>query len=106
MLLCTSVTYLLVESTSFFSCSTSSSSGGVINFSNSNNGQCVLNEVCGYDCCLTYTSGPHAQFAYIYNTMIAFFIDRDCMYCYSYPTIASKWKSLKHYDSKKKEDEI
>ena len=46
---CTSVTYLLVESTSFFSCKTSSDYGGAIFFSNGN-GQCVLHEVCGYDC--------------------------------------------------------
>jgi hypothetical protein len=62
---CTSVTYLLVESTSFFSCSTSTYYGGAIYFSYSS-GQCVLHEVCGYDCCSTYTSsGPHGQFAYI-----------------------------------------
>jgi predicted outer membrane repeat protein len=62
---CTSVTYLLVESTSFFTCKTSSSQGGAIYFSNSN-GQCVLHEVCGYDCCSTYTSYSYYQFAYIY----------------------------------------
>jgi hypothetical protein len=63
-LYCTS-TYLLVESTSFFSCKTSSRFGGAIYFSNSNDGQCVLCEVCGYDCCSTYTGTPHYQFAYI-----------------------------------------
>jgi hypothetical protein len=60
---CTSVTYLLVESTSFFSCSTSTRNGGAIYFSYSS-GQCVLYELCGYDCYSTYTSGPHGQFAY------------------------------------------
>jgi hypothetical protein len=59
-----SVTYLLVESTSFFSCKTSSGVGGAIYFSNSNNGQCVLYELCGYDCCLTHSNYP--QFIYIY----------------------------------------
>jgi hypothetical protein len=49
----TSVTYLLVESTPFFSCKTSGGNGGAICFSNTNNGQCVLYEVCGYDCCTT-----------------------------------------------------
>jgi predicted outer membrane repeat protein len=51
---CTSVTYLLVESSSFFSCNTSATDGGAIYFYNGN-GQCVLYGVCGYDCCSTYT---------------------------------------------------
>jgi hypothetical protein len=58
---CTSVAYLLVESSSFFSCSTSYCYGGAIYFSNSN-GQCVLHEVCGYDCYSTHTSYPYGQF--------------------------------------------
>jgi hypothetical protein len=62
-LYCTSVTYLLVESTSFFSCKTSGGYGGAIYFSNTNNGQSVLHEVCGYDCCST--SSTDHQFAYI-----------------------------------------
>jgi hypothetical protein len=61
---CTSVTYLLVESTSFSSCSTSSGNGGAIYFSNSG-GQCVLYEVCGYDCCSTNTGSSSGQFVYI-----------------------------------------
>jgi hypothetical protein len=63
-LFCSSVTYLLVESTSFFSCKTSSSHYGAIYFENSG-GQCVLYEVCGYDCCSTYASTSYYQFAYI-----------------------------------------
>jgi hypothetical protein len=59
-LYCTSVTYLLIESTSFFSCN-SSSSGGAIYFYNSN-GQCVLHEVCGYDC---FSTNSFHNFAYI-----------------------------------------
>jgi hypothetical protein len=54
-----SVTCLLVESSSFFSCKTSGSYGGAIHFSNTGGGQCVLHEVCGYDCC----SNPYYQFA-------------------------------------------
>jgi hypothetical protein len=46
---CTSVTYLLVESSSFFSCKTNCR-GGAINF---NSGQFVLYGVCGNDCCTT-----------------------------------------------------
>jgi hypothetical protein len=61
-LYCSSVTYLLVESTSFFSCKTSGR-GGAIDFSISNNGQCILYKVCGYDCCST--TGTYSQFAYI-----------------------------------------
>jgi hypothetical protein len=65
-LYCTSVTYLLVESSSFFSCKTSSSYGGAIYFYNQNNGECVLYEVCGNDCYTTYNSGTsYGQFAYI-----------------------------------------
>jgi hypothetical protein len=56
----TSVTYLLVESSSFFSCK-ANSQGGAIYFSNSG-GQSVLHKVCGYDCC---TISSYYQFAYI-----------------------------------------
>jgi predicted outer membrane repeat protein len=63
---CTSVTYLLIESSSFFSCNTSNQNGGAIFFYNTGNGQCVLHEVCGYDCCSTYTGSSIGQFAYIY----------------------------------------
>jgi hypothetical protein len=63
---CTSVTNLLIESTSFFSCSTSAIYGGAIYFSNENSGQSVLHSVCGYDCCSTYSSGySDGQFARI-----------------------------------------
>jgi hypothetical protein len=62
---CTSVTCLLVESSSFFSCKASNRYGGAIYFSNSD-GQCVLHEVCCYDCFSTYTSSSSwGQFAYI-----------------------------------------
>jgi hypothetical protein len=64
-LYCTSVTSLLIESSSFFSCKTSSNRGGAIYFSNSNS-QCVLYGVCGYDCCSTYAGGSSYQFAFIY----------------------------------------
>jgi hypothetical protein len=59
---CTSVTYFLVESTSFISCSTSDQYGGAVYFSNG--GQCALHEVCGYDCCSTYTSRSDGQFVH------------------------------------------
>jgi hypothetical protein len=62
----TSVTYLLVESSSFFSCSTSSNYGGAIYFSNTNSGECVLYGVCGNDCCSTYAGTSYSQFAAIY----------------------------------------
>jgi hypothetical protein len=60
-----SVTYLLVESSSFFSCKISSYGGGAIYFYNTNNAQCVLYRVCGNDCYSTSTGTPHGQFAYI-----------------------------------------
>jgi hypothetical protein len=62
---CTSVTNLLVELSSFFTCKTSNYYGGAIYFSNTNNGQCVLNEVCGYDCYTTYSGYSPGQFAHI-----------------------------------------
>jgi hypothetical protein len=67
---CTSVQYLLVESSSFFSCKTSGSYGGAIYFYNTNNGQCVLNGLCGYDCCTT-TSNSYGQFNYVFVQNIA-----------------------------------
>jgi hypothetical protein len=60
----TAVTYLLIESSSFFSCNTTSQYSGAIYFSN-NNGQSVLHKVCGNDCCSTYGYNPHCQFAMI-----------------------------------------
>jgi hypothetical protein len=59
---CTSVTYLLVESTSFFSCKTSGSNGGAVYFSN-DGGQCVLHKVCGNDC--NSGSSSNSQFSYV-----------------------------------------
>jgi hypothetical protein len=58
----TSMAYFLAESTSFFSCKTSSA-GGAIYFEHTNSGQCVLHEVCGYDCCTT--ADTRFQFACI-----------------------------------------
>ena len=63
-LFCTSATYFIVKSSSFFSCRTSGGYGGAIYFSNTNNGQSILYEVCGYDCFTTY-SAPYYQFAHI-----------------------------------------
>jgi hypothetical protein len=60
---CTSVTYLLIESTSFISCSTSGQNGGAVYFSNSR-GQCALHRICGFDCCSTYTSRSDGQFVF------------------------------------------
>jgi hypothetical protein len=59
---CSSVTCLLVESSSFFSCKTSANLGGAIHFYNYNSGECVLYKVCAYDCCSNY----EYQFAYIF----------------------------------------
>jgi hypothetical protein len=63
-LYCTS-NYLLVESSSFFSCKTSSSNygGGAICFYNTGSGECVLEGVCGYDC--ISTGSVYCQFAWI-----------------------------------------
>jgi hypothetical protein len=61
-----SVQRLLVESSSFFSCSTSVNYGGAIYFSNTNSGECILHKVCGNDCISTYTSSSSGQFTYVY----------------------------------------
>jgi hypothetical protein len=55
----TSVIYLLVESSSFFSCKTSAYYGGAICFLNMNNGQSVLHTVCGNDCNSGTAHGQH-----------------------------------------------
>jgi hypothetical protein len=61
-----SVTYFLIESTSFFSCNATGSGnrGGAIYFSHSSSGQCVLYKVCGCDCCCT-GSGNYGVFGFI-----------------------------------------
>jgi hypothetical protein len=59
---CTAVIYLLIESSSFFSCKTSSSEG-VIYFYNSGSEGCVLHKVCANDCCAG--SGYSNQFGRI-----------------------------------------
>jgi hypothetical protein len=63
---CSSVTYFLVESTSFISCETSSSSFGGAIYLSYRDAQSVLHGVCGYDCCATCSSGSNYQFAGIY----------------------------------------
>jgi hypothetical protein len=62
-----SVQYLLVESSSFFSCKSSGGAGAIL-FSNTNNGQCVFHAVCGYGCCST---SNNVQFGhtYVYNVL-------------------------------------
>jgi hypothetical protein len=62
---CYSTTYFLVESSSFFSCTTSDTWGGAIRFHDTNNGQCVLHKVCGFDCCSINTGGTSGQFVFI-----------------------------------------
>jgi hypothetical protein len=64
-LYCSSATYLLVESSYFYSCKTTSTHGGAIYFSYSS-GECVLHRVCGYSCFSTnIDSTTYGQFAYI-----------------------------------------
>jgi hypothetical protein len=65
---CTSTQYLLVESTSFFSCKTSANRGAIY-FNNQNNGQCVLYEVCGYDCCTTNSNSYQFGDIYVSNSV-------------------------------------
>jgi hypothetical protein len=58
-LYCSSMTYFLVELSSFFSCKSSSHGGAICVYS----GQYVLYGVCGYDCYST-TGGYIGQFSY------------------------------------------
>jgi hypothetical protein len=62
-----SVQRLLIESSSFFSCSTGGQFGGAIYFSNTNNGESVLHKVCGNDCCSTNTGYSYDQFLCVYG---------------------------------------
>jgi predicted outer membrane repeat protein len=94
----TSISYLLVESTSFFSCKTSSGYGGAIYFSNTNSGQSVLHEVCGYDCCTT--DSTCCLFDYIY-----FKNDISSKNYINYSSISrcvneNAYQLLYHYDGK------
>jgi hypothetical protein len=66
-LYCNSATSFLVESSSFFSCKTSSNTGGAIYFTNSNS-EYVFHGVCGYNC---YSGAASYQFAYIVGNNIA-----------------------------------
>jgi hypothetical protein len=63
-----SAQYLLVESTSFFSCKTSSNAGALY-FYNTNNGQCVLYNVCGNDCCTTNSNAYQFVYIVVYNSI-------------------------------------
>jgi hypothetical protein len=58
-----SVYKLLVEQTTFISCSTSSSYGGGIYFYSTTNGECVLSKICGFNCLST----GNGLFAYVYT---------------------------------------
>jgi hypothetical protein len=88
----TTVKYLLIESTSFFSCSTNNQDGGAIYIRNSN--EIILYKVCGYDCCSTHTSDGDGQFAYIYTSDTA--SDR-ISFNYSSITRCVGWESASYW---------
>lgn len=57
---------LLIESSLFHSCSSSAIYGGAIYFENANNGQCILNIICSFNCTSTLmNSNSWGQFAYV-----------------------------------------
>jgi hypothetical protein len=61
-LFCSSSVYrLLIEQTTFISCSTSGSYGGGIYFLSTTYGECVLSRICGFNCSAKSTS----HFAYV-----------------------------------------
>jgi hypothetical protein len=57
---------LLVEQSSYISCTTTNSYGAGIYFCNTASGECILSKVCGFDCSST-KSGSTGQFCYIYT---------------------------------------
>ena len=52
---CTS-TRLLIEDSSFISCTTSSLRGGAIYYTSTSSGKVLLNRICAYSCYSTYTT--------------------------------------------------
>jgi hypothetical protein len=98
-LCCTSVTYLLIGSSSFFSCYTSTQYGGAVYFQNTNNGQCIMYEICCNDCLSTYTSASSfGQFAYITvgNSVSSknYFNYSSTVHCLSDPATSCRTSSL------------
>jgi hypothetical protein len=96
----TTVKYLLIESTSFFSCSTNNQDGGAIHITSSN--ECILYKVCGYDCCSTHTSDGDGQFAYIGMSNVA-----SDKISFNYSSItrcvgweSASWRTLQLYNGK------
>jgi hypothetical protein len=67
----------IVESSSFISCKTSSQKGGAIYFFNIESGECVLNEVCGYDCC----SANNGSYSYYRFACIVVKNDTSSVHC-------------------------
>jgi hypothetical protein len=97
-LYCGSVTYILVESTSFFSCKTSSQNGGAIYFSNS--GQSVLHKICGYDCYITTNSYPYCQFAHIRVNNVASYKNDVNYSSFACCVSSSTWHIFRIYSGK------
>ena len=60
----TSTQKLLVESSQFESCETSTGYGGAICIMSTASGQCIINKVCSIDCMTTSTSTTYGQFLY------------------------------------------
>jgi predicted outer membrane repeat protein len=100
----TSVTYLLIESTSFFSCNTSAQYGGAIYFDNTNNDQCVLYGVCCNDCCSTNTTCSYSQGQFAYFSVQNIASSKNHV---NYSSIArcvnensNSWYTLRPYNGK------
>jgi predicted outer membrane repeat protein len=60
-----SVTLILIEQSSFISCTTSNYCGGGIYFYNDIGGESFLNEVCSFNCSSTNTTQSYGSFAYL-----------------------------------------
>jgi hypothetical protein len=95
----TSISYLLIESTSFFSCKISGGNAGAIYFSNGG-GQCVLHEICGYDCCTTNSNDWQFDYIYVKNDISSknYINYSSISRCVNDNTDA--WQLLYHYNGK------
>jgi hypothetical protein len=91
--------YLLVESTSFFTCKTSSNTAAIY-FSNTNNGQCVLQEVCCYDCWPTNNNDPQVTYIRVNDSPSSKNYVNYSSFSRSFPSGGGPYYTTYHYYGK------
>jgi hypothetical protein len=94
-----SAQYLLVESTSFFSCKTSNCAAAIY-FYNTNNGQCVLQEVCCYDCWPTANSDPQVTYIRVNDSPSSKNYVNYSSFSRSFPSGGGPYYTTYHYYGK------